>query len=111
MPGIVGGRPIRVGDPNDPREEIGLSHDEAMLVRVGLSSYRKAVEDHASEDNFEAHTREEVDYLQAQVDLLIAELTPCSCVFAAAVQGTRSGTSRRDETHSANAFTAADRLT
>ena len=71
MPGMVGGRPIRVGDPNDPREEISLSRDEAILVRMGLVSYRAAVAEHAAEDNFQSHTREEVDHLQSQIDSLI----------------------------------------
>ena len=71
MPGMVGGRPIRVGDPNDPREEIALSHDEVVLVQVGLSTYRAAVEEHAAEDDFQSHTREEVAHLQASIDSLI----------------------------------------
>ena len=68
---MIGGRPIRVGDPNDPREEVSLSHDEVVLLRVGLSTYRAAVEEHAAEDDFQSHTREEVADLQANIDALI----------------------------------------
>jgi hypothetical protein len=70
MPGMIGGRPIRVGDPRDPRAELLISEDEAVLLCVGLAAYRQAMREHAAEDGFESHTREEVEQLEAQIELL-----------------------------------------